>query len=515
MTDLQTKLTEVTTEPGCYLMRDAAGTVIYVGKARNLKKRLTSYFKDAGPADIKTAVLVKKIHAFETIITRSEKEALILESTLIKKHRPRYNVVLKDDKRYPSLRLDQTDDYPHLVVVRKINNDGALYFGPFASAQAVRQTLKIINKTFKLRKCSDREFKTRSRPCLHYQMDACLAPCCLGVDQGQYGRIVREVVLFLKGRTPDLIRQLKAHMDSAAQQQQYERAADLRDKIYALERTLEKQVAVTTDFKDRDVIALARDAQMSVIVIFNVRGGFLLGTQKHQFDATLSTDSEIMESFLRQYYEKAVFIPKEVLISQCLPDSALLQDWLTAVKGQNVGLRQPQRGEKTRLVHMARRNAANELENAKKARSAHMDLLARLQKKLGLAHPPRRIECFDNSNLGGTEAVAAMVVFQDGRPKKSSYRKYIIKTVDKPDDYAYMAEVLKRRYGQPSDANPLPDLLMVDGGRGQLSIALDIVRRMDLVGKVAIAAIAKKRCRPRGNRRQNLRSGPHQSPEYG
>jgi len=274
---LHDKLSLVSQEPGVYLMKDAGGKVIYVGKARNLKKRLITYFKQPGRLDIKTGVLVKKISFFETILTGTEKEALILEATLIKRYRPRYNVILKDDKRYPSLRLDLNTPFPNLSVVRKIEKDGALYFGPFSSSHAVRQTLKIIHKTFKLRKCKTRNLKERARPCLNHQIGTCLAPCCLDVDKTRYSEFVKEVILFLKGRTPDLIFKIKQEMTAAAQQQEYERAALLRDKMFALEKTLEKQIAVTNDFKDRDVLALARMPGFSLITLLIIRGGFLLG----------------------------------------------------------------------------------------------------------------------------------------------------------------------------------------------------------------------------------------------
>jgi excinuclease ABC subunit C len=274
-TDIQEKLNIVSSEPGVYLMKDSDGKVIYIGKARNLKKRLASYFKNSGQLDIKVKILVDKIRNFETIITRTEKEALILESNLIKRHKPRYNVVLKDDKRYPSLRIDLNEDFPNFSIVRKIGPDDALYFGPFASAYAVRETLRTINKTFKLRKCKAKDFRVRNRPCLHCQMEGCLAPCCLDVDPEVYRDQVNEAIMFLRGRTPNLIRKVKKQMAASARAQEFERAARLRDKIYSLERTIEKQIAVTTDFRDRDVFAVAGAEECSVITVLSVRGGFL------------------------------------------------------------------------------------------------------------------------------------------------------------------------------------------------------------------------------------------------
>ncbi|MGD1972885.1 MAG: excinuclease ABC subunit UvrC [Desulfobacterales bacterium] len=489
---IQDKLARVSHDPGVYLMKDAAGQVIYVGKARDLRKRLASYFKSAGQFDRKVGILVDKISDFDTIITRTEKEALILESNLIKRHRPRYNVVLKDDKRYPSLRIDLNEKYPNFSIVRKIGKDKALYFGPFASAHAVRETLRTINKTFKLRKCKARDFKTRTRPCLHCQMDGCLAPCCLDVDPGVYGEQVNEAIMFLKGRTPDLIRKVKKQMESCARDQQFERAARLRDKIFSLERTIEKQIAVTTDFKDRDVFAIARSEEISVITVMSVRNGFLTGTRHYSFTETLSTAEEMMAAFIRQYYERHPFIPDELLVSIDPADAELTAEWLGSFKKRKVKILRPKRGEKAQLVAVAIHNAENELSSLIASRSAEMDLLLRLQMKLKMKRLPERIECFDNSNISGTQAVAAMVVFEYGRAKKSSYRKYRIKTVSEHDDYAYMEEVLTRRFGKGEAAKPYPDLLMVDGGKGQLNIALAVTSELNLTHEFDIIGIAKK-----------------------
>ena len=490
--DLRGMLPHLPGEPGVYLMRDAAGAVIYVGKARSLRKRLSSYLSGSGKPDIKTVVLVKKIADIETIVTASEKEALILESNLIKRHRPRYNVILKDDKRYPSLRLDVTHPYPRLSIVRKPKKDGALYFGPYASAHAVRQTLKIINKTFKLRKCTDREFTIRTRPCLHCQMQGCLAPCCRDVNREEYTEMVREVVLFLKGRTPDLIRKVKAEMVAAAERQDFEKAARLRDKMFALERTVEKQVAVSTDVKDRDVIACARSADLSLVTLLFVRGGFLLGSRTFNFTAPIVDDLELISAFIRQYYETAQFIPKEILIPVLPEETVLLEEWLQAVKGTRVVLHRPRRGEKARLLAMAVQNAAKELEEHRALETDRGDLLRRLQKRLQLDRLPTRIECFDNSNLGGSAAVSSMVVFIDGEPDKNAYRRYRIRNISGPDDYATMNEVLRRRLERDVTATTTPDLLIVDGGKGQLNIALAVVADLGLEGRFDVIGIAKK-----------------------
>jgi len=332
MTDsLIEKLSDVSTCPGVYLMKDAGGEIIYVGKALNLKKRLSSYFIGAESNrqqqfNLKAGLLIKKIASFETIITGTEKEALILESNLIKKHKPRYNVILKDDKRYPSLRLNIKSSYPNLAIVRKTGNDDAIYFGPFASSQAVRRTLRHIHKTFRLRKCTTANFKKRTRPCLNFQMGTCLGPCCNDIDKSVYGEIIKEVILFLKGRTPVLIREVKEKMEKAAQAQDYELAAVYRDRLFSIRETLERQVAVTTDFMDRDVFAVARENEHSVITVLVVRGGYLQGTRHFSFRAVISAESGMMGEFIRQYYEKADLIPEEVVVSVEMEDTHLLED---------------------------------------------------------------------------------------------------------------------------------------------------------------------------------------------
>lgn len=490
--DLKAKLARTGSRPGVYLMKNRRGRILYVGKAQNLKKRLASYFKAPVQTHPKIEALVQQIADFDTIITRTEKEALILESNLIKRHRPKYNVELKDDKRYPSLRLDVNHPYPNLGIVRKIKKDGALYFGPFSSAKAVRQSLRIIHRTFKLRKCHTRSFKSRTRACLNYQLDLCHGPCCLDVDRRQYGRIVREVILFLKGRTPELIQNIKKEMQAAATAQGFEKAAVLRDRMFALKATLEKQVAVTTDFKDRDVIALDRDGADTVVMVFFIRGGFLLGTRHFEFETPLATDAEISGSFIRQYYDQNRFVPGQLLLAVMPDDADLLAEWLHERRGTRVHLLQPQRGEKRRLVHMTLENAQNQMKELLAARAAEADLLARLKRRLRLAQTPRRIECFDNSNISGTHPVASMVVFKDGLALKLAYRHFRIRDVRQHDDYAYMMESLGRRFKDGGSSEPLPDLLMVDGGKGQLNIALAVVRAQKLEGLFDVIGIAKK-----------------------
>ena len=493
---IRDKLSKVSTKPGVYLMKDVNGKVIYVGKAGCLKKRLASYFLRSGNSawqmDLKTQMLIQNISDVDTIITGSEKEALILESNLIKRYRPRYNVILKDGKRYPSLRLDIKNPYPNLTIVRKTKKDGGLYFGPFSSAAAVRKTLQIIHKTFKLRKCKTKDFNRRSRPCLNHQMALCLAPCCLDVDKKIYDDIVKEVVLFLKGKTPDLIQKIKQEMISASNLQDYEKAAVLRDKLFALEQTLEKQVAVSNDFIDRDVLGLARSGEDSLFAILFIRGGFLIGTRDFKFSEILSTDAEMVGAFIRQYYDETRFIPKEILVPTSLDDALLMEDLLGKIKGEKVRILSPKRGEKVRLVKMAYQNAQNNLRDLLTEVSKDAQLLVRLRQRLKMDKMPWRIECFDNSSISGKDAVSGMVVFEKGKPNKSLYRKYRLKTEPAWDDCACMAEVLQRRYGKGEKSEPFPDLLMVDGGKGQLNAALSVIRSLGLDKSIQLISIAKK-----------------------
>ena len=489
---LQTVIDGISERPGVYLMKNVRREIIYVGKAINLKKRVASYFQHPETHSPKTALMVTQIADIDTVVTASEKEALILESTLIKRHRPRFNVVLKDDKRYPSLRIDIRAVYPKLEIVRKTPRDGAAYFGPYSSAHAVRQTLKLINKTFPLRKCSDRTMANRSRPCIHHQMGQCLAPCCLDVDPAVYSGIVKEVILFLKGRTPELIKRVRRHMLKAAENQNFEAAAALRDRMFALEKTLERQVTVTSDFMDRDVIGIGGNSDFRLITVMSLRRGFLQGAQHFELVQAAPEKDELVAQFLGQFYQRAHSIPVEIIVPQMPAQAVLLEETLSEWKGRRVHIRRPVRGEKRRLLEMAETNADNTLRERLQRASQETAILEGLKRHLRMNRRPARIECFDNSNLGGTNPVSAMVVFIDGRPYKPGYRRYRIRSVSGPDDYASMAEVLTRRYTKVNEANPLPDLLLVDGGKGQLGIAGAVIGRLGLDGQFQLAGIAKK-----------------------
>ncbi len=489
---LKERLAGLPSAPGVYLMKDPIGRILYIGKARDLKKRVASYFRDAGPKDLKTSLLIGKISGFDTILTNTEKEALILESNLIKRHRPRYNVILKDDKRYPCLRLNIQTPYANLTVARKIQKDGALYFGPFTSTAAVRETLKVIHKTLKLRKCKSIKLKLRERPCLNYQIGLCLAPCSRGVDPEEYAAVVNEVVLFLNGRTPELIKRIKRQMASAAADQDFERAAAHRDRLFALERTLEKQVAATTDFRDRDVVGIARHGKAALMTVLFIRGGFLLGNRPFYLPETVASDAEMIGSFMKQYYEGAPFIPEEILLPVLPEDQMLLEEWLSDLKGGKVRIMMPKRGERASLGRMADRNARKGLKEGLAATMAEMQLLYQVQRRLALRRYPERIECFDLSNIAGTEGVGGMVVFERGHPAPSAYRKYRIKTAPGGDDYAMLDEVLTRRYKKRGAKEPLPDLLIVDGGKGQLNRTIAVLKTLGIYGSFDLIGIAKR-----------------------
>jgi excinuclease ABC subunit C len=486
------KLPDIPGSPGVYLMKDAGGRVIYVGKAANLKSRLSSYAVSAPHPDAKTAVLVEKIADIETIVTATVQEALILEANLIRRHKPPYNVILKDDKRYPSLRLDITSPYPCLQLVRKTQRDGALYFGPYASATALRQTVKLINKTFKLRKCRTPEVRKRPRPCLNHQMELCLAPCSLPVDPSVYNDMVDEVRMFLSGRTRVLMDKIKAEMQAAAQRQEFEQAARFRDKLFAVQQVIEKQDVVTNDFLDRDVVGIARDNGRAMVAVMFIRDGRLLGVRQYPVREALSGDAEIIDAFFRHYYVQTHDIPEEILVPIPLADAGLYAQWLSGLKTRKVGILTPQRGYRIRLLKMAAENAALRLKAFIDFENTGKAALESVQHHLKLTRYPRRIECFDNSGISGKHLVAGRAVFINGRPDPALHRRYLIRTVtDVQDDYACMKEVLSRRFHKSRSSEEMPDLLMVDGGKGQLHIAVSVLDEFGLDQEIDVVGIAK------------------------
>lgn len=483
---LKDKISSFPRSPGVYLMKDSAQKIIYVGKANDLKSRVASYFtgKDTRPM---APFLMARVHDIEFINTTTPKEALILENNLIKRHRPRYNVTLRDDKTYYHLSLDPTDKFPRLQLVRKRLNNAALYFGPYPSGLAAKETLRFVQQIFPLRTCRNRDFNLRSRPCLEYQIGRCPAPCKGLIDEEAYRKLIQGTVSFLQGRRRELISELKKQMSDASQELNYEEAARLRDRIAALEHALEKQNVDWGGAKDQDVLGLYQHDDHYQLCILFVRGGKLLGSKSFSPVKVRTDTAEIVSSCLTQYYDGDVNIPDEIIIPCRLPDEEVIVEWLTEKKNKKVVLTVPAIGTKNALLDMAHENARNLWEAAHKSREQKDAAMQILQEKLSLTGLPRRMECYDISNIGGKHAVGSMVVFQDGEPDKNSYRRYRIKAPAEPDDYGMMYEVLSRRF---EGGEHLPDLVVVDGGKGQLNIALLVLR--DLKIKLDVIGLAKE-----------------------
>jgi len=479
-------------QPGVYRMLDTKGSTIYVGKAKDLKKRLSSYFIKKNNHDPKTMALLEMIKDFEIIITSSGHEAFILESNLIKEYNPKYNVILKDGKSYPLLRIDMNETYPAIQRVRKIKNDKAHYFGPYSSSNSVNKTLKQIQKIFKLRQCKNTQFKNRSRPCLNFQIKACLGLCCNDVSVVKYKRQVQDAILFLKGRSHQVVKKLKAQMTGYASSREYEKAAEIRDTIFAIENILERQVVVSPDMIDRDIVAFAADKGRGVITVMIVRSGFLIDTAHYPLDLGFKEPDEILSAFLEQYYKHMEFLPSIILLSRKIENKEEMENLFAKRKGKKVNIRVPVRGEKKRLVEMAHVNASRELEKSLLKEEEERASISMLRDLMGMKNLPARIECFDNSNLSGQDPVSSMVVFKDGRPYKDGYRKFIIRDLDYQDDYAYMYQVLERRFLKDPSEMAYPDLLVVDGGKGQLSMAVAVLKELNIENNFMVAGLAKK-----------------------
>jgi len=480
------------TSPGVYLMKDKEGTVLYVGKAKNLHNRVRTYFGKSGDSRYSLRFLMPKVHQVETFLTDTEKEALILENTLIKKYKPRHNINFKDDKTYFNLKFSLNEEFPRLSLVRKVKRDGARYFGPYASSAAVKETLRLLQWIFPLRTCSQANFRNRSRPCLNFQIKRCLAPCCQLIPRGKYAELVQEVLLFLEGKNSQLIKLLGERMAAASEALQFEEAARIRDQIQAVEQTLEKQKAASQELTDQDVFAFHREGNVWEFQILFFRRGLLVGNKSFHFSRLNLPDEEALSAFIRQYYAEDRYIPQEILLPLIVEDENLLTDWLSEKKGGKVEVLSPQRGQRRRLVEMAQKNAENTF---KKKVSEEEDLrltLKELQEKLRLRTLPHRVECFDISNLFGTLAVGSMVTFLNGKPDRSHYRHFKVHAPSYPDDYAMMYEVLHRRYSRMDGEKETPDLLLVDGGKGQLNVALAVLSELGLQNISAIGLAKDK-----------------------
>jgi excinuclease ABC subunit C len=500
---VRAKLDTLPASPGVYVFRDGAGRVLYVGKARSLRSRVRSYFQP-GTSDERAFVarLEAELGDVETFVVANEKEAALLENQLIKEHQPRYNVKLRDDKDYLSLRLDPRAPWPRLEVVRRPRPDGALYFGPYHSASAARQTLRLVNRHFQLRTCTDADFASRKRPCLQYQIRRCPGPCVLPVDRAHYSEQVRTVGLFLDGRHDELVERLHERMREAAAAQQYELAAVYRDQLQAVERVREKQDIATVRAVDQDVMGFHRQADQAEMAVLQVRNGKLVGVRTFALEDVSLPDAELMASFLAEYYARGSFVPTEVLLPVRVEAMGGLAEALAERRGRRVQVRVPQRGGGARLLRMARDNASHAFREKRRAEDNVEARLEAVQQRLHLPHVPRRIECVDVSHLGGEHTVASIVALRDGAPDRKRYRSFHVRGVSGGDDYGAMAEVLRRRFARGRNAEKgweLPDLLVVDGGKGQLGVACAALEDLQIEG-LPVVALAKERDNAQGER---------------
>ena len=494
MDSLAEKLANLSSRPGVYLMRDKGGKVIYVGKAKDLRARVRAYFNHADERS-QVQFLIRRVENVETIVTSNDKEALILENNLIKQYKPRYNIRLKDDKSYLSIKVTTEHPWPRIFATRKIVKDGGRYFGPFSSAVAARETLDIIEKHFLLRNCTDYNFQNRSRPCLQYQIKRCLGPCVLPVNPDEYREQVRQAILFIEGKQQELIAELKQRMREKADALEFEAAAKIRDQIGAIEKTLEKQRMVSHWGGDQDVFGLYREGGFIEVQVLFVRQGKLTGNQSYSLEDLEFPDEEVMAALLTQFYQGQRFIPDEILLPVGLEDVAVREEYLREKKGKRVEILNPQRGDKRQLVDMAAENARQSFAERHDQEKAREKMLRELQQELRLRHYPQRIECFDISTIHGAHAVGSMVTFFNGEPDKMRYRHYRIRTIDSSsggDDFGMMLEVLKRRFSRAKQENDLPDLVVVDGGKGQLAMAIAAMAEIG-VKDVDAAALAKMR----------------------
>ena len=470
------KLKLLPDRPGVYLMKNRRGQIIYVGKAIKLKNRVRQYFQSSRNHSAKTLALVSHIEDLETIITANELEALILECNLIKKHHPKYNIMLRDDKTYPYLKLTLNEDYPRLITTRRVVKDGSRYFGPYTSSTAMKETLNLLRRLFPLRTCKH----LGERPCLEYHIKRCPAPCAGFVDKETYKEMVRSVCWFLEGKTEEIETALTEKMQQLAQKLEFELAGKIRDQLAAIRQITEKQ-KILTNTGDMDAVGMASSPLGTCMQVFFVRNGKILGRNQFLLTGNEDDNSEnCLSAFFKQYYNDAVFIPKEILLPIDIEETALLEKWLLETKKAKAKIIVPKRGVKKDIVQMANENAAKYLHDQEsrlrdnQARS--IGAVYDLQKYLNLTKPPLRMECFDISHIQGSETVASMVVFQDGKPDKESYRRFKINSTEgKPDDFMSMREVTMRRYGKAT-AEDMPDLIIIDGGKGQLSSALEIIR---------------------------------------
>lgn len=486
----QEKLESLPALPGVYFMKDEKGGVLYIGKAQSLRDRVRSYFHPSAGLTLRIVSMVRQVEDFEYIVTKSNLEALILENNLIKKYRPRYNVILRDDKNYPYLRLNLEEGFPRLTIVRRIKDDGALYFGPYVPTNALRETLKVVNKVFPLATCKINIDGKAKRPCLQYEMGRCLGPCVGNIGGEQYRKIVEEVRLFLEGKNQELVRFLKGRMEEEAERLNFEEAGRLRDRLRKVEKVRERQRIISTGLENQDVIGIAQKDGCADIQVLFIRGGMVIGRKDFFFHKIEDiSDKDLCASFIEQFYMADRPIPDEIIISVDVENDEIIREWLAGRKKGRVEIIHPQRGKKLSIVRLAEENAQVSLSSHMREMEVDREILLKLKETLRLKGVPNSIEAFDVSNISGHEAVSSMVSFQDGRPDKNEYRHFRIRSVESIDDYAMMREVLTRRYAKGGE---LPDLIMVDGGKGQLGVAMEVLKELRIEG-IDVIALAKER----------------------
>ena len=509
--DFSELLRAVPPRPGVYLMQDGAGEVLYVGKAGNLRNRLRSYFAKKASLAPKIRSMVRRVADFEFILTESDEEAVLLECNLIKEHKPQYNARLKDDKSYPFIKIDASEDFPRVYFTRGTANDGSLYFGPYASAYSVRRTLALLKKLFPYRSCTKTITGTDSRPCLDYHIHRCVGPCIGAVDKDEYGSVIRQVTLFLRGKTDKVAKQVSRQMNEAAERLDFERASVLRDQYRAIEKVNAGQKVLHLSPESMDAIGMAAEGDEAWIEVFFIREGKLVGRDNFIMAGTAEDEpGMVITAFIEQFYSANPFVPPRILTQHATAETEALESWLRQKRQGKVRVYVPQRGEKRKLVQMVEENAAEGLEQLRVRQIARGDTEAgvgELQEALGLPRPPRRIECYDISNIQGASPVGSMVVFEDGKPRTQHYRRFKIKSVDGVDDYSMMREVLTRRFKRLGNAGAaeaqsenggaeeawetVPDLALIDGGKGHLGAALQVFLELG-VESVPLASLAKE-----------------------
>ncbi len=492
---IERQLETLAPSPGVYLLKDRAGKVLYVGKAKSLRSRVRAYFRPSGEGEgdgrFQVRFLMRKVRAFDTIITTSEKEALILENNLIKQYKPRYNIRLKDDKSYLSAKITN-HAWPRITVTRRIVKDGGRYFGPFGSADGLRETIDVIRKVFPLRTCSDTVFRNRSRPCLEYQIKRCLGPCCLPVDRAEYEKHLHAAQMLLEGRNHELVREMRDQMKDHAARLEFEQAAKIRDRLRAIEKTVERQTVLHHWGIDQDVFGLYREGGFIEAIVLIVRGGKLTSTQSWSFQDLEFADEDVLSDLLTQYYYGERSIPDEVIVPVAIEDAEVRAELLSERRGKKTEFLVPQRGEKLRLLEMAQENARQSFAARRDNEHTREKMLEELRTRLRLRNTPKRIECYDISNLQGSMVVGSQVTFEEGEPDKNLYRRYRIRGFLGQDDFASLHEVLTRRLERAARENQFPDLWVIDGGKGQLNVALDVLRTFKLDDQIECVSLAKQ-----------------------